>query len=308
MAFEVDAPKSDVSEETILFADGSSSETVQLNRGNVEGARPAQSAPPDDTVLFDDRDGERVPQTPPTVIGSDSGGATRSTPEAERTGPIERQPTFEVPSDLPTSWDHKAAREAALTQPLLVSLVFALIAYVLVAFPLTVSTRNTLREESLDRGRSLLRLLEASNSLQLATQRIEDLSVAMVVGEPGVQDALILDPEGRILVPPERAGGLLDILEGIDQPVHEIGGLVVGENESGDFNMAMPISSGGRRVGAAALTFSLPRQAKGGTLMILLLVGLLLILIGTASAILLTKKRLRALSAVASEPTIAELP
>ncbi len=221
---------------------------------------------------------------------------------------MKRNGTFEAPPDLPTSWDLKAAREAALTQPLLVSLVFALIAYVLVAFPLAVATRNTLHEESLARGRSLLRLLAASSSAQLAARRIEELSVAMVVGDPGVQDALILDLKDRILAPPERAGALLDILEGIDQPVGEIGGFVVGENEAGDLNMAMPISFGGSRVGVAVLTFSLPHQARGGTLLILLLVGLLLILIGAASAILLAKKRLRALSAVASEPTIAELP
>jgi hypothetical protein len=130
----------------------------------------------------------------------------------------------------------------------------------------------------------------------------------MVVGEPGVQDALIVDPEGRILVPSDRAGERLDLLEGIDQPVREIGGYVFGKNESGDLNMAMPITSGKSLVGVATLTFSLPRPAKGGTLMILVLFGILLILIGAASAILLTKKRLRALSAVASEPTIAELP
>jgi hypothetical protein len=183
-----------------------------------------------------------------------------------------------------------------------------LIAYLLIAMPLVVSTRNAVIEESLARGRSLLRLLEASNSSPLATGRIEDLSVAMVVGEPGVQEALIVDPEGRILVPPDRAGTRLDLLEGIDRPVREIGDFVMGKNESGDHNMAMPISSIGERVGVAVLTFSLPRRARGSTLMVLVLVGLLLILIGAISAILLTKKRLRALSAVASEPTIAELP
>ena len=310
MTFEVDIPQSDNLEETILFEDGSGLETIQLSRGAVGGAKRSQAAPPDDTVLFDDRDSERTraPGTPPTVIGPKSEDATRSAAVVERAGSIARYGTFEAPPDLPTAWDLKASREAALTRPLLVSLVFALIVYVLVAFPLAISTRNTLREESLARGRSLLRLLEASSSSQLATQRIDDLSVAMVVGEPGVLNALILDPEGRILAPPEQAGAMLHILDGIDQPVREIGSFVRGENDAGDLNMAMPISSGGRRVGVAALTFSLPHQAKGGTLLILLLVGFLLILIGAASAILLTKKRLRTLSAVASEPTIAELP
>jgi pSer/pThr/pTyr-binding forkhead associated (FHA) protein len=325
---------------TVLLSEGGIAEeagkTVRLDLGEQLPERSSGIVPPDDTVLFKetpkpDRDRTVVLSgaSPPgedsgTVIFQSPSGArpdttTRAAPTLEPTQPaIEREESggrlaedlapeavgvvVEPGADIPTD---EVARRVDLS-PLVVMAVFSIAAYLFVACPLIFTTRTSLRQESLARGRVLLDLLAAQNEAALATGDQRALSVDSVLEESGVEDAFILDVDGRVLAPGSRSGESFGAIEGVSKKVGEIDRFVMGRTSAGDINLVRPIFPRGNKVGLAVVRYSGARIAEGKAVPVLVLLGLVLIALGVGSSYFLFKKT--AAVGITTETTLAEGP
>jgi hypothetical protein len=184
--------------------------------------------------------------------------------------------------------------------------VLSFVAYLLVAVPLVLTTRGSLREESLARGRALVDLLAVQNGAALAAGNLQELSADTVRNEPGVEDAAILDVEGRVLAPSGRSGQSHQAIETAPKEVLERGGFYLARGGAGDYDLVRPLIHRGERVGFAVLRYSGARVAERKSVPVLLFLGFLLIAGGAWGAYFLSKKQ--ALERVATETTLAENP
>jgi hypothetical protein len=194
----------------------------------------------------------------------------------------------------------------ASLQPLLVTAVLSLVAYLLLAVPLVFSIRSSLWDESLARGRALVDLLAAHNETALAAGENQALSVESVSNRPGVEDALVLDMGGHVLAPGDRSGGAYETIEGTAKKVSEIGDFFQGRTSAGDYVLVKPLTRQGERIGFVVLRYSGVAVAERKTVPVLLFLGFLLIVGGAWGAYLLSQKP--ALELVATETTLAENP
>jgi hypothetical protein len=165
-----------------------------------------------------------------------------------------------------------------------------LLAYLVLAVPLVNTMRTALREESLLRGRALLNYLAAMNAPILGANRTQDLSTEMVLKEPGVKDALILDLNGRVLAPSIRSSENFETIPGVDKKVGEIFTFYLGRNDAGDYNLVLPLIQRGQRVGIAVLTYSAAGVAERGSVPALLVLGFLIIAGGVYAATIFARK------------------
>jgi hypothetical protein len=191
-------------------------------------------------------------------------------------------------------------------KPLFVTVVLSFVAYLAVAVPLVLTTRGSLREESLARGRTIVHLLAVQNGAALAAGNLQELSIDSVVNEPGVEDVLILDVEGRVLAPGGRSGQSHEAIENAPQEVLERDELYWARSGGGDYDLVRPLTYRGERVGFAVLRYSGARVAERKSVPVLLFLGFLLIAGGAWGAYFLSKKQ--ALERVATETTLTENP
>jgi len=184
-------------------------------------------------------------------------------------------------------------RAAALPWGIKFVLILAglgLLAYLVLAVPLVNTMRTALREESLLRGRALLNYLAAMNAPILGANRTQELSTDMVLKEPGVKDALILDLNGRVLAPSIRSSESFATIPGVDRKVSEIFTFYLGRNEAGDYNLVLPLIQRGQRVGIAVLTYSAAGVAERGSVPALLVLGFLVIAGGVYAATIFARR------------------
>lgn len=310
--------------------------TVRMDLGASATDRTGEVAPHDDTVLFNeaprpDRDRTVILSEAPapsedagTVIFQlpTEGGTDTTTPAVATPAPTEpalrREKHFgSAGDDLPPTGVGVTAEPVAEApsarvvhrvglKPLLVTVVLSFVAYLLVAVPLVLTTRGSLREESLARGRALVDLLAVQNEAALAAGNLQELSADSVRNEPGVEDAVILDVEGRVLAPGGRSGQSHEAIETAPKEVLESGGLYLARGGAGDYDLVRPLIHRGERVGFAVLRYSVARVAERKSVPVLLFLGFLLIAGGAWGAYFLSKKQ--ALERVATETTLAENP
>lgn len=325
IAYEEDPPVAADEEATVLLSDEGVGDkldhTVQLSAAAAEGDTTHSGSPPDDTVLFAesrarDRDGTVVlsDTTPPeesagTVLFPDldeaEDGETRALPALEKTKP----PFHEAEGPL-------GGRTVAVPEsdwvppfsPILAPVAVALAVYVLVAIPLLLKTRSELYEESLQRGRTLLRLLQAENAGALSSGRMEGLSVDSVLEEPGVKAALILDLDGRALAPRDRVGESYERIQGVGLPLREIDSIREGRDRGGNLNLVAPVTHDGRRVGLAVVTYALADMAETRWVAVLIVLGIIAIVAGAWYAVLLSRRAIGSRAAMGTETTVAETP
>jgi hypothetical protein len=172
---------------------------------------------------------------------------------------------------------------AARFAPLAAAL--AAFALLVVVLPLFRILSSALVEESSGRGRALLDLLAAGNEAALAESRFQDVSVERVAAEPGVVRAEILNSEGEVLAPKERAGQA-PAVEGLSDVAH-IRSFQEGRDSSGNRVLARPVMHRGTRVGIALLTH---RSAGPGLPWVALLFGSMLLAIAVAAVVLIARR------------------
>jgi pSer/pThr/pTyr-binding forkhead associated (FHA) protein len=299
--------------------------TMRMEIEALEAEHSKETPPPDDTVLFGgaptpDKDGTVVlPATSPpeessgTVIfqqaaESEVDTTTEAVPVSDGAEPSTRSQEVTLEPQLPPTIEAPVAGRAqrASVLPILVLGGLSLVAYALLAVPLIYTTRHALREESLARGRTITRLLATQNQILLGARRHQDLSSETASAEPGVDQALILDLDGRILVPFERAGEPLGTIEGLPGDLSEVEGFQSGRTASGAYNMVAPLTHEGQRVGYAVITYSLVELAERGAVSALVVLGFLLITGGIWGGFALSKRLMR--EQVDTEITLSDEP
>jgi pSer/pThr/pTyr-binding forkhead associated (FHA) protein len=211
----------------------------------------------------------RTPQPPAPVTPRSAAPATRE------------DGATEVPTPARTSsWTSRNA---------LVTFGVALVVYLVLALPLVRTLGNALREESLRRGRVLLELLAATNSLAVGEGRARDLDVSQVTREERVKEALLLDLTGKVLAPSARIDETLTAIEGIDAKTEEIRTFYLGRRRSGDYVMVAPVQHQGRRAGVAVLVYE-AASASGSFSVAVMFLGFLVLLLGVVVSIVLGKR------------------
>jgi hypothetical protein len=177
------------------------------------------------------------------------------------------------------------------------------VAYLVVAVPLVLTIRASLRQESFARGRTIVDLLVMQSGEALATSNLQDLSVESVKNQPGVADVVILDGEGRVLVPGDRSGQSHEAIENAPGEALETGGLYRARTAAGDYDLVRPVFYQGKRVGFVVLRYTGVREAERKSVPVLLFLGFLLIAGGAWGAYFLSKKQ--ALQRIATETTLS---
>ena len=314
------------------------SQTTQVNAPNVQEAR-SDPEPPDDTVLFID---SSPPDKESTVVLSGSppleeeegsfvfpevnekgATTTRVIPVLDKTKPLgaghERS---EALDESPKAAAPKGmeAREAenvlvneprprgASTAPLIVLAGVSILVYLLLFVPLLLKTRSDLYQESLRRGQSLFSLLLRSNTDRLETGPPAELSVEIVLQEPGVTGAFVLDLDGRIVAPLDRLGESYESMEGIRDFVREIDGMSQRVVDSGDIIFVAPLIHEGRRVGGCVMIYSVAPMARGIGVPLLVVIGLLVIVAGAIVAHFLGTRGSNPTQSGNAETTLTESP
>jgi hypothetical protein len=306
--------------------------TVRMDLGAPATDRSERAAPPEDTVLFNkaqSADGDRTVVLPDAPSqGEEAGTVVFQSPvedEATTSPAITTPPPTEgvlgseqhvdtVKEELPPTAVAVARKPAAETHsgeavarvgptPLFVTVVLSFVAYLVVAVPLVLTLRGSLRQESLARGQTIVDLLAVQNGAALATDSLEELSVDSVGNQPGVEEAVILDVEGRVLIPSDRAGQAHQAFENVPEDAIERGGLYRTQAVAGDYDLVQPVIYQGERVGFVALRYSGVRVAERKSVPVLLFLGLLLIVGGAWGAYILTKKQ--ALQRISTETTLS---
>lgn len=230
---------------------------------------------------------------PPTP--SPGGAATRIlTPgDLEAALPSPPVPGSGPPSDsevpAPPEPPGKLAGLPWTSRFLLITSLLALTVYLFLAFPLVRTLGNTLRAESLRRGRALLELLAANSGAPVGEGRTRDLSVDGVLREERVKGAVLLDLEGKVLAPSSRSGETLSRLDGIDAPIADIRTFYLGRVSGGDYVMVQPLVHRGRRVGLAVVTYE-AASASGGWTAAILFLAFLVALLGVLVSLVLAKR------------------
>jgi pSer/pThr/pTyr-binding forkhead associated (FHA) protein len=305
--------------------------TVRLDSAPRGLDRTGEAEQPDDTVLFSEiskQDRDQTVVLPGASASGDEGGTVVFHPPSEESAdtmthdpaPAPTQPSIEREESAgsyeeelePTAVEAPVDRAAAFSsvqevpkgslRPLAVTVLLSLVAYLVVAVPLVLSTGRSLRNETLARGRALVDLLAAHNMTALAAGEEQALSVESVSNRPGVEDALVLNREGRVMAPAGRSGEALEIIEGTTKKVSEIGEYFQERTSAGDYALVTPLTHEGERIGFAVLRYSGAEAAEGRTVPGLLLLGFLLILGGACAAYFLTRKK----TVVATETTLSE--
>jgi hypothetical protein len=300
--------------------------TIQLSApGGVR--RQDGVEPPDDTMLFvesspPDKDGTVVlSDSPPLVEDTgtvvftkegEPGTTTRSMPVLDKTKPLAEEPEADkddVASLTDATMDGKAEGvvirdshyRGRATLMLLVVACSSLLVYLLLAVPLLFMTRSELSQESLRRGDTLFGLLRTTGAQWLGAGQMRELSLDVVLSEPGVREALILGLDGRIVAPRDRAGESFDTIEGIAIDVRDVDRVEQNETGSGDWIYVGPLVHDQRRVGVAVMLYSLAPMARGPRIPILVAVGLFIMVAGAIAAYLMSLPG-------DSETTLAESP
>ena len=164
----------------------------------------------------------------------------------------------------------------------------AFLVYFVLAYPLVRTLGNSLREESLRRGRTLLSLVAAANGNAVGEGRIRDASVDNILREERVKETLLLDLEGNVLAPPSRADEVLTTIDGINAELGDIRTFYLGRRGP-DYVMVQPLLHRGRRVGFAVLVYEAATASASWATAVLFLAFLVLIL-GVVSALVFGKR------------------
>lgn len=303
IAYEEDPPPAPPTQSTMVLESpfGADEGTVALRSLEATGVAP------DSTLLLGEA--ESTPAGTIPFKGSaarESGARTYvpSSPEAldrTRIAPalaatdvisVDRieAPVDDAPKDAHSALDAVRQRVSALSWQTRLGLGLAAIgalAFLVASLPLANRLRGSIETESMERGKTLLRFLAAINEPILANKDFQDLNTDIIMGEPGVKDALVLDVDGKVLAPPLRSTEAHETLPGIDQKISEIHSSASGLTPAGDVNFIQPLVAKGKRIGFAVLTYAPSRS--GGSLAEAIFVGFLVIAAGAYGAMLLTK-------------------
>lgn len=267
-------------------------------------APPSEPSEKDDKTVLLTSSVADVPEAGTQIFRPPVAEASALSPEATLIRPSPAPTTARLPRTPPPTGEpqavaaprvveHARRRAAALPWGIKFVLILAglgLLAYLVLAVPLVNTMRTALREESLLRGRALLNYLAAMNAPILGAKRTQELSTDMVLKEPGVKDALILDLNGRVLAPSIRSSESFETIPGVDRKVSEIFTFYLGRNEGGDYNLVLPLMQRGQRVGVAVLTYSAAGVAERGSVPALLVLGFLVIAGGVYAATIFSRR------------------
>ena len=269
--------------------------TVILKR--PEAAKPEPSSAVGATVMLP------VTPKPSSVVGatvmlpakpepSSVMGATVMLPSSkEPAAPRPLQPPMAEAPPPPEEKDEAGAVASWSWSLKFLTLVSALglLVYMVLAFPLLRTMGSALQEESLRRGRTLLELLAATNSERVGEGQLRELSVDVVIRKERVKEALLLDREGQVLAPPDRADESLAEIEGIEVAIDDIRTFYLGRRRGGDYVMVQPILHQGRLVGVAVLVYEVA-SASASLATAVLFIGLLVLLVGVVVAAAIGKR------------------
>jgi pSer/pThr/pTyr-binding forkhead associated (FHA) protein len=296
---------------TVVLPEGLTAEdagrTVQMNRVDPSNERTAERERAGETVIFT-RDAPG-PEPERTVVvsrtsspGDDSGTVIFTPPHRDSSyeptraaSRAEAPPTLEVEAHIgsnespaaptavgsmePRTVESLVARPSGRVdrRPVLITLAASAAAYLLIAVPLVLWTRGSLRDESMARGRALLDLLVLQNEAVWAIGDHPSASVSSVEQRDGVEEALILDTEGRVLAPGGRSAERHETLPGTSKKLSEIDGYYLQSAGGGAVIFARPVAHGGERVGTAFLRYATAGLAEAPWISVLLFLGLLVL-------------------------------
>ena len=282
--------------EAVLPQTSESNKTVMLSSAEAPDAVPPESTG-SNTVFFSEP--PEQPTSDPTVslsegdtgtvvfrgddkLSPQSSDAGDATTRMDSSGASADLSATHIPAPEPPTIPASQTEFAPATKPRPWSLKFAvvlfgggLLTYVLMAAVFTSSSTRAVREVSILRGRALIKALVASAE-RVGHEQIELLSLDSFVTEKDVVEALIVDPQGRVLAPAARAGEALVGIEGIPTTISDIRSLQLGVNEQGNYVMAHPLFERNEQTGVAVLTFGASQTNRAS----MVIVGLLILCAG----------------------------
>lgn len=183
-------------------------------------------------------------------------------------------------------------------------LAASLASFLVTAIPLVQARREIVQREAEARAATIARAVGTENGPALASGQTLTVSVQGALAEPGVREALLLSPLGRVLAPVERMDETLNEL-GPFGKVSALRGLQTADL-GGEVQAAVVVASGGRNLGIVWIRLD-PSYASGGSPIMLYLLASLLtsataaVLVG----LLLRKMVLRRLTAFATDVDLA---
>jgi hypothetical protein len=155
------------------------------------------------------------------------------------------------------------------------------------------------------RATTVVRLLVAENREPLASGRPLGVAVGSAMQQPGVREAMIIGPQGRVLAPPERLDTTVATLTGLG-PAAAIGDLALARVGS-EVHVAGAIRSGNQRLGVAWLVFdpSYATDNQRALLLVRLASAAGAVAIGLAVAALISRMFASGLGAFAEDVDLA---
>jgi len=150
-------------------------------------------------------------------------------------------------------------------------LLASTVMFLVTAIPLVQARNEVIYREARARAATIARAVGAENGPALASGQTLALGVQSAVAEPGVREALILSPAGRVLAPAER----------MDETVAKLGafgdfGSMQGLQTAdmvGEVQAAVVIESNGRRLGVVWVRLD-PSYANAGSPVLLYLLAI----------------------------------
>jgi len=203
------------------------------------------------------------PPPPPTAPGSVSQGGgdkttvlPRSAALAPAFGPAPTGPGVANAGAAvhvgasPKSLTGKLAKKAGLPVRITIAVMAAsVITFLATAIPLSISHSQMVTHEALSRVSTLVRSLGAENGAALATGQTLAVTVQTALLEPGVKEAYIIGPDGRVLAPTEKLDQSFTRLDALGD-LASLQGLQTAVTAR-DVQAAVVIETGGRRLGVA---------------------------------------------------------
>lgn len=183
-------------------------------------------------------------------------------------------------------------------------LAATLVAFLVTAIPLTVVHRETAHRDALARAATIVRALGAENGASLASGQTLTVGVQSGMLEPGVREALVIGPTGRVLAPPDRAGEAASRIEPFGD-LSQVRGLLTAA-VGGEVHAVSAIESGGRPLGFVWVRLDPAYAGSGAPLALYLGAALLFSLVcGFGVAVFLRRMVAARLAAFAMDIDLA---